>query len=166
MSVDPINSAKVLLTAIFAAVSTHFGAIGDLLWLFIAAAILDYVTGVAAAVYNKELDSGLGIRGILKKVGTFCIVAVAIISDQIVTAAGDQLGLAISTQGAIAAVVTIWLILNELISILENIAKLNVALPPFLMSAIKRLKRYTETSQEKNEHENDKQNPSDPDNPV
>lgn len=146
MSANPIISVKAFLTAVIAAISMRFGAIGDLLLLFVAAMILDYVTGVAAAAYSKELNSGLGLRGIIKKVGEFCVIAVAIISDEIVSLAAGHLGAAISTYGAISAVVTIWLILNELISILENIAKLNVALPPFLMSAIKLLKQQTEAS--------------------
>lgn len=147
MSADPIISVKVFLTAVFTAISIRFGAISDLLWLFIAAMILDYITGVASAVYNKELNSGLGLRGIIKKVGEFCVIAVAIISDEVVSLAANHLGAAISTHGAISAVVTIWLVLNELISILENIAKLNVELPPFLTSMIKRLKQQTEASQ-------------------
>lgn len=148
MSANPLNAIKVVLTAIVAAVSTHFSAIGDLLWLFIAAVILDYITGMSAAFYNRELDSRLGIRGIVKKLGSFCIITVAIIADEVVTLSATQLGLELSTHGAIAAVVTVWLILNELISILENIARMNVALPPFLLSAIRRLERYTEATQE------------------
>ena len=36
--------------------------------------------------------------------------------------------------------VTIWLIINELISILENLERLDVPMPKFLVKVIKRLK--------------------------
>ena len=40
--------------------------------------------------------------------------------------------------------VIVWLILNECISILENIDKIGVPVPDFLMSLVKRLKSNTE----------------------
>lgn len=159
MSVDPLVSVKVMLTAIFAAISLRFSAIGNLLWLFTAAVVLDYITGIAAAIYNKQLNSGLGLRGVIKKVAEFCIIAVAMMSDEVVSLAANYLNVTVSTYGAISAIVTIWLILNELISILENIAKINVALPPFLMSAIKLLKQHTEAKQKVSQDEINPDNP-------
>lgn len=135
---------KALISSIMAAVYVRVGALGELLWLFCAAVALDYVTGVVAAAYNKQLCSGTGFRGILKKVGECAVIAVALLSDEVVAQAGVRLGFALSTGGTITAIVTIWLILNELISILENLAKMGIALPPFLTSAIKLLKKSTE----------------------
>ena len=45
-------------------------------------------------------------------------------------------------------VVTIWLLLNECISILENISEIGVPLPPFLVSLIQKLKKTTEVKGE------------------
>ena len=45
--------------------------------------------------------------------------------------------------------VTIWLIINELISILENLGKIGVPIPPFLKKVINRLKISTEDKGEK-----------------
>ena len=44
--------------------------------------------------------------------------------------------------------VTIWLLLNECISILENISEIGVPLPPFLVSLIQKLKKTTEVKGE------------------
>ena len=44
--------------------------------------IIDYVTGVSSAIYNKELSSKIGFKGILKKMIYLCIVAVAVIVDK------------------------------------------------------------------------------------
>lgn len=140
------NYVKAALTAVFASISIHFGAISDLLWLFIVAVTLDYITGIASAAYNRELSSGIGLRGVIKKVGVCAVIAVAVIADDVVAHAAGQLDMPATMHGAIATIVIIWLILNELISILENIMKMNVPLPPFLMSAIKVLKKHTESS--------------------
>lgn len=44
--------------------------------------------------------------------------------------------------------VTIWLIINELISILENLGSIGVPLPKFLLTIIKKLKTTTENKVE------------------
>ena len=44
--------------------------------------------------------------------------------------------------------VTIWLILNECISILENISEIGVPLPSFLVALIQKLKKTTENKGE------------------
>lgn len=47
--------AKIMLTSLFAAVTLRLGHISGLLWTFIAAVTLDYITGIMSAIYNKEL---------------------------------------------------------------------------------------------------------------
>lgn len=141
---NPDIFTKALVTSVMATISVRLGTLGELLWLFFAAVALDYVTGIAAAIYHRELSSGTGLRGIIKKVGECVVIAVAILSDEVAVQAGANLGFIISTGGAITSVVTIWLILNELISILENLARIGIDFPPFLMTLIKRLKNKTE----------------------
>ena len=41
-------------------------------------------------------------------------------------------------------IVTIWFIINELISVLENLAEIGIPLPKFLVSIVKRLKVVVE----------------------
>ena len=44
----------------------------------------------------------------------------------------------------LACVVAIWLVCNEIISILENIDDIGVSLPPFLKKIVKNLKHQVE----------------------
>ena len=44
--------------------------------------------------------------------------------------------------------VTFWLVLNECISILENLSAIGVPLPPFLMKIVDKLKQTTEAKGE------------------
>ena len=45
-------------------------------------------------------------------------------------------------------IITVWLIINELISILENLGELDVPLPGFLVNIIKTLKNKVEEQAE------------------
>ena len=53
----------------------------------------------------------------------------------------------------VACIVAIWLICNEIISILENINDIGVTLPPFLRPIVKNLKTQVEKKAEINESE-------------
>ena len=130
--------------SLIAAVSMRLDILGDLLWLFLLSVALDYLTGIASAVYNKKLSSGAGLRGIVKKTSLCFVIAAALITDDLISKTAGQFGHPFSTGNAIAVAVTTWLTINELISILENIDKMNIPLPPFLMAALRRLKNHTE----------------------
>ena len=108
--------------------------------VLVAAMMLDYATGLAKAYSAGELSSRVGIGGILKKVGYLVIVAVACVLDWLVRYGADQMGLDWKLDFLIASIVVIWLVINELISILENVAALGAPVPGFLQSLIKRLK--------------------------
>lgn len=91
--------------------------------------VLDYATGVCKAIYNKKLNSSIGFKGIIKKVGYLLIVTLAVMLDQI---AGDS--------GAIRTLVIYFFVANEGISILENWGGMGLPLPPKLKEALEQLK--------------------------
>ena len=76
------------------------------LLIFIA---LDYITGVCQAIHNKKVNSSIGVKGIIKKVGILVVVGMAVRLDQI-----------IGNSGAIRSLVIYFFVANEGISILEN----------------------------------------------
>lgn len=49
-------------------VALFFGTPYNLLYAFIAVVVLDYITGVCAAVHTRTLSSKVGAKGISKKV--------------------------------------------------------------------------------------------------
>ena len=57
----------------------------------------------------------------------------------------EQIGIKLEYTIFFGVLVTIWFIINEIISILENLAKIGVPLPKFLMTVIQRLKNTTES---------------------
>lgn len=61
--------------------------VGGLDNLFIALLIfitLDYLTGIIKSIYKKKLNSKLGLKGILKKLGYIFIVVVATLFDYLI----------------------------------------------------------------------------------
>jgi toxin secretion/phage lysis holin len=90
--------------------------------------VIDYATGILAAVYRKKLSSLIGYRGIIKKVGIFAIVIVAAMVDR---CAGMEL---------IRNITIVFYISNESISILENVGKTGVKYPKKLKQILEQLK--------------------------
>lgn len=138
------NVTKGVVAVIFAAVGAYFRElIGPLVVLF-AVMLADYITGMTEAWMNKTLSSRTGILGIVKKVAYLFVVGVAIVADWIIQTAAAKAGLDLGGFYMFGLLVTIWLILNECISILENVAELGVPLPGFLVKLVGKLKKTTE----------------------
>lgn len=139
------NLFKGALTALLAGVGVYFHALLGPLIVLLIVMLVDYITGIAQAWVSKTLSSRVGLVGIVKKVGYLFAVAVAIVVDYVIQTAAAGAGFALEGSFLFGMLVTIWLILNECISILENLGEIGVPLPGFLMSIVKRLKKSTET---------------------
>ena len=144
------NLIKGALAALIAAAAAYFRALlGPAAALALVMAS-DYVTGVLAAYRAGALSSRTGLLGIVKKLGYLFCVGVAVAVDFTLRAAGAQLGVELGDFCAFALLVTVWLILNECLSILENLAELGVPVPGFLRTVVERLKGKTEERGEGN----------------
>lgn len=121
-----INSVISILGTVLIFV---FGKIDIALLLLITSVIIDYLTGIAKAYVNNNLDSNQGIKGIVKKIGYFFLVAVAVIIDRI---AGDT--------GAIRTLVMYYFVANECLSIVENWGSMGLPIPKVLIDKLSQLK--------------------------
>lgn len=65
------------------------------------------------------------------------LVCVGVVFDELLLYASKTIGFKLPFQFFVACVVAMWLICNEMISILENIKTCGVSLPPFLEPLIK-----------------------------
>lgn len=119
-----------------------------------AVMVLDYVTGMAAAWKKKTLDSKKGVFGIVKKICYLALVCVGMGVDWLIYSGLKQVGVEWSYTIFFGVLVTVWLIINELISILENLKKIGVPLPNFLTALIRRLKITTENKFTESEDKN------------
>lgn len=103
---------------------------------------LDYLTGVILAISEKQINSTIGRKGIFSKVGILlCVVFCKLIDT-----------LQVSGITPIFPLVTLFFILNESFSILENLGKLNVPIPKILISTLKDLQeREDKNEQDENQ---------------
>ena len=97
--------------------------------LLIAIAI-DYISGLIKAYNTKTLDSKVGFKGILKKVGILCIVALSVVVDRIT-----------GESGAIRTLVIYYFVANEGLSVLENLSIAGLPIPQSIKKALQVLKK-------------------------
>ena len=91
--------------------------------------VIDYATGILSAIYNKQINSKVGFKGILKKFSYLLIIALSVIIDNI-----------LGQSGTIRTLVIYFFVANDGISILENVAEMNIPLPPKLLETLEQLK--------------------------
>ena len=139
----------VLLAAVTATLSAYAREIAVPMAVLGCVMALDYGTGVAAAWECRELNSRVGLMGIVKKAAYLSLVAVGMTLDYVASAAGEQLGVRMPVEYLFGLMVCIWLIINECISILENADRLGLPVPPFMEKLLMRLKERTESTAER-----------------
>ena len=95
--------------------------------------LIDYITGVLSAIYNKKLSSKIGLKGILKKFCYLLIVALAVVLDNL-----------LQLNSIIRNGVIYFLIANDGISVIENVGNMGIKLPKKLTQYFEQLKNEEE----------------------
>lgn len=124
------KAVKIILAALCALCGFLFGDLDGLMIALIGLIVMDYISGVIAAVVEKKLSSEVGAKGIAKKIFMLLIVAIANIVDINVIGEGHVL----------KSVTVIFYLANECISLLENAGRLGVPAPKKLLDVLKQLK--------------------------
>lgn len=138
------NFIKLAISSIGAYLSNKLGILFPILMLLMFVMVVDYSTGMIKARYLGEIESRKGMWGVIKKAMYAVVVSVAMISDWIIINVAERIGVNIPVTTFFGLLVAIWLIVNECISILENLIKLEVPMPNFLKSLVSRLKIVVE----------------------
>lgn len=140
-----LRSIKLLLSALGAWISIKLGILGPVLLVLTMVIVLDYLTGMLAAKYLGKWNSKTGIWGIVKKLMYGIAVVIGMTVDWLIVELARYIGVSISISTFFGLATALWLIINELISIGENLIKLESdAMPPFLKKAILYLKKIIE----------------------
>lgn len=131
---DIMNQMKILFgtisSVLFSVFSYLFGGIDSSFFVLVIVMIFDYLTGICKAIYFKTVNSRIGIKGIIKKVGYFLIVSLSALLDEI-----------LDSNTMIRTFVIFFFIANEGISILENWGSMGLPLPKKLMEFFEDLKQ-------------------------
>lgn len=128
---------KHLINDIFSVVLTGFvyllGGFDIALQSLLIVIVIDYLTGIASAIYNKELSSKIGFKGIIKKFCYLLVVALSVVIDNLT-----------GQSGIIRSLVIYFFVANDGLSIIENMAEMNIKLPKKLIDALKQIEKKGE----------------------
>ena len=114
-----------------------FGGLDVALQCLLVAIVIDYITGLIKSYKSANLNSKVGIKGLLKKVGILCLVALTVVIDRLT-----------GNTGYVRTMVIYYLVANEGLSVLENLGEVGIIVPEFLK---KRLEQLKETESDKKE---------------
>ena len=76
------------------------------------------------------------------------LVIIGSFFDVLINYTVNNVGFDVSVPCIVATTVAVWLIVNEIISILENMIDIGVTIPPFLMPLAKMIKKKVENTTE------------------
>lgn len=154
-----MDKVKAVIVSIAGGFMSVFGVLAIPVLILVGCNLADYITGLLAARYrSQQLDSYKGFRGIAKKVCMWLLVAVGAVIDWLLKYASSTIGIQLPFTFLIACIVAIWLICNELLSILENIADIGVTLPEFLCKIVRYVKKQAESKAAFETEEGEKEN--------
>lgn len=149
---------QFFIAAIIAWLSDRLGILLPLLAVLCIFMVIDYLTGMAASK-KESLDhpgdtaygwnSRKGAKGILKKIGYICVIAVAIALDYVIMILAGQIGIDAHGNALFGLLATAWYILNEILSITENAGRMGADVPEWLS-------RYIAVLKDKIDQEGDK----------
>ncbi len=113
-----------------------WGGWDSLIIVLVAMVGIDYITEVINAGLQHGLSSQVGLKGLLKKIVIFMIVAVGTLIDRIIPA----------TNAAVRMAVCMYYIANEGLSILKNAAEMGLPLPSALKRVLGQIRREDESA--------------------
>lgn len=152
-------SIQLLATGVVAYLSHKLGVTFYLLGLLLVLMVIDYVSGMAASAVEAidhpddkryGWSSKKGAKGIAKKVAYLCVIAVSMVIDYIVIRTSGVLGVALPNT-MLSLLVSVWYLLNEALSIIENAGRIGAPVPNWLMKYIAALKNKIDSHEGEND---------------
>lgn len=143
-SIEKYTSVSVL--TVFATIR---GWIGWLIVLYCVAMCTDWLTGTILAIKNTEWNSSKAREGLWHKCGSIFCLAVALLTDLLLSLIVNNIpGMQLTFQYKVMLfpLVTVWYILSELGSILENAAEMGAPIPSFLRHVLEKVQDSCESS--------------------
>lgn len=144
-----IDSYNALAGAIVAVLSYIFGAHWILFVMFLLFNVLDWITGwMKSRIAHKE-SSSAGLKGILKKMGYWMMIAVAFGSSVVFVEIGKTIGVDLGITTLLGWFVLASLLVNEIRSIIENFVEAGFNVPIVLTKGLEVADKAINQEQEK-----------------
>lgn len=129
---EKVFNGSVAVVATF--LTYLFGGWDAAIGILIVFMCLDYATGVIVAYQNKQLNSEVGFKGLVKKCMILVILIVAVMLDRLMN----------TGTWVFRTLVCYFYIANEGVSLLENVSNLGLKIPGKLKDALEQLNKESE----------------------
>lgn len=120
------NFISMLIGSVGGVLIYIFGGIDVIMKTLLILIVLDYITGVLKAIYEKKLNSQIGFRGIIKKTIIMIVVAAAVAIQNVI-------------DMPLREIIITFFICNEAISLLENAGSV-IPIPVRIKNMLERLR--------------------------
>lgn len=132
-----INMYNVCVGAVVTLLTAVFGVFWYIFAAYLVLNVLDWLTGWYKSRKNKQESSAVGLKGIVKKLGYWVIIAVAfLISGVFVNMGNDLLHIDLSFLTMVGWFTLACLMVNEVRSIIENLVECGYNVPQVLISGL------------------------------
>lgn len=153
MKKETLLAVQGAVSAAGAYITAKLGILFPVLVTVIALMITDQLSGMIASkkeALDHPNDSNYGWssakwnKGIYKKFGYIVAIGVSMAIDYVIFAVAGQIGLKIPAATMFGLLTTIWFIINEALSILENVGRMGANFPGFLFDVLAVMKDKVE----------------------
>lgn len=146
---EKATELKAVVVAFFTFLTAIWGWLGWSVLLMVVTMVIDYITGSLAARRNGTWDSSVARDGLWHKLGEIFALLVAILCDVAImlilhTDAAEILHFSWSWRWYFSLMVSIWYIITELGSIIENADAMGANVPKWLTRGLAKLHDKTD----------------------
>ena len=110
----------------------YLGGLDNALQMLLVVMFLDILTSIAKAIYNKEFNVMVGVKGIIIKSGYLIIVSVSFMLDKFM-----------ESNGMVRGAVIYLFVFNQVLSILQNWTDMGIKIPAILTDLLSKFKKNT-----------------------
>lgn len=150
------DTYNIVVGAVIALFTTIFGAYWYIFAAYMVLNIFDWLTGWYKSRRARQESSAVGLKGIVKKLGYWILIAVAfIVSTVFVKLGQDVLHVDLAFLNMIGWFTLACLMVNEVRSIIEKLVELGYNVPLVLIKGLavteELINKTTELEEERNE---------------
>ena len=146
---DKATEIKAAVAAVIAFMTALWGWLGWVVIIWIAAILLDYISGSMAARREKNWSSAIARDGLWHKAGEIFAVLAAALCDIALKVIMESSGIKLPFEftAFITPVVLLWYILTEVGSIIENGGRLGAPVPSWFKQKVDNAKEAIDHDQ-------------------
>ena len=150
------DTYNIVVGAVIALFTTIFGVYWYIFAAYMVLNVFDWLTGWYKSRRARQESSAVGLKGIVKKLGYWILIAVAfIVSTVFVKLGQDVLHVDLAFLNMIGWFTLTCLMVNEVRSIIENLVELGYNVPLVLIKGLavteELINKTTELEEERNE---------------